>query len=1111
MINNSQPIIYKKKGFAFSKYIYLLAILALFSINTYSQTVVKGYVFDQKHEPVIGASVGVKSTATGSFTNDDGAFSLQVPNSSSVNILVSMVGYKSQEINVTNITDPITVILVENVNILNEVVVTALGLQRDKSKLAYATQKISSSDLNRVPSTSLASSLSGKVAGLQITSANTLGGTNNVILRGFKSLTQSNQALFVVDGVPVDNTNLNSNGLDLGSTISDINPDDIESVNVLKGAAASALYGSRAVNGVILINTKRGSKNSKLNITVNQGVKVGIVDSKTLPEYQTSYGQGKGSYGNNAVDSWFYYQPAFNTNGDPTRIVITNQDLAWGPAYDSNKSVYSWESFVPGGVNYGKATPWVTANNYKAKDYFESPVSTNTSVYINGGTDKSTYKVGYTYEDNKGITPNSSITKHNFNFGWTQELVQNLTLETSLNYSRTKAINRSAYDYRSANTNVRDLRQWNPSNVSYTALKEAYNRGYNASWNILAGSYNIKSDDVIKAAYHNNAYWNDYENYNNDGRDRYYGNVSLSYKIIDDLKVLARVSQDSYNQLSEDRIAVGSVSTAKYYRSNSEYKENNYDLLLDYRKNLSDKFNITALLGGTIRRTNLSSITASTSGGLVVPRLYALSNSKEQVSAPTEFVGKKQVNSVFGGATLTYNNLITFDVTGRWDQASTLPKDNNSYFYPAISGGFIFSSLLPKLTWLDFGKIRLNYAEVSSDAPFYSIKNTYVAGSPFNGQSIFSVPSVNNNPDLKPERNRSYEVGLEAGFLNNRINLDITYYHSRLYDQILPVSVSSASGYSSFYVNGGTIQNKGVEVSLNVTPVRTAFFSYDFTLNWSKNNNKVISLYGGQPSYTIAQYHNSVQLVAEVGQPYGILRGSDYEYLNGQPLVDENGYYVKKSSNSNSNLGKISPDWIGGITNRFSYKDFALSFLIDVSKGGNVYSLDMDNGSRSGILAHTAGLNDLGNPLRNPISEGGGIILPGVKADGTANDVRIDVSDAQKLGTKLPFGSTNALTAKSYVYDASYVKLREVAFSYNLPKKIFNKTRIIKGITLSVSGRNLWIIHKNLPYADPEQGSPSTTLTSSAPLVYNSNASIGYQNAVYPSVREFAFNTKINF
>lgn len=1090
-----------------------LFVFFLSSSALIAQVKIKGKVIDEKTKsPLFGAVITLKGSLGGAQAAEDGSFELTSTQPLPRTIQVRLVGYKSRLIDVYDDNEPVIVSLAENDHLLNEVVVTALGIQRKRSSLPYATQNLSSSELNRTHTTSLASSLSGKIAGLQITSANTLGGTNNVILRGFKSLTQSNQALFIVDGVPVDNSNQNRNGLDLGNTISDINPDDVESIDVLKGAAASALYGSRAVNGVIVITTKKGkAAGNKVNFVINQGIKTGMIDQSTLPTYQTQYGQGKGSYGKNSTDSWFYYQPAFNTNESPVRIVITNQDLAWGPAYNASISAYGWESFVPGGANYGKATPWVAADNNKPVDYFETPVSTNTSILIHGGTEKSSYKLGYAYDNNDGITPNSFIRKHTLNFGWTQELVKNLEAGLSFNYSRNSARNRSSYDYRSGNTNIRDLRQWLPSNVDYKAQKEAYDRGYNASWNMLAGSYNVQSDNVVKAAYHNNVYWNDYENFNNDQRDRYFGNVYLTYHILEGLEATARISRDSYTQLFEDRIAEGSIKTSWYYRSDVKYYESNYDLLLKYNKKLSDSFTVRALAGGTIRRTNLESISAETSGGLAVPGLYAISNSKSQPAAAKEYVANKQVNSLYGGATLEYNNLLTLDVTGRWDKASTLPEDNNSYFYPAISGGFIFSSLLPQYEWLNLAKLRLNYAEVGSDAPYYSVKNTYVAGTVFNGQNLFSVPSVNNNPTLKPERNRSYEVGLEGAFLDNRIHADVTYYHSRLRDQITPIAVSSGSGYTGFYVNGGTIQNQGIEVSLNINPVRTNDFNYDFTINWSKNNNKVISLYGGQPSYTIAQYHNSVQLVAEVGKPYGILRGTDYEYLNGQRLVDENGYYVKKASNSNADLGKVSPDWIGGITNRFRYKDFTFSFLVDVSKGGNIYSLDMDNGSRSGILAHTAGQNDLGNPLRSPISQGGGIILEGVKADGTPNDVRIDVSDAQTLGTKLPFGSTNALTTREYIYDASYVKLREVALAYSLPQRLLSGAGFIKGVTFTLSGRNLWIIHKNLPYADPEQGSPSTTLTSTDAMVYNPNASIGYQNAVYPSLREIAFNVKFNF
>jgi len=418
--------------------------------------------------------------------------------------------------------------------------------------------------------------------------------------------------------------------------------------------------------------------------------------------------------------------------------------------------------------------------------------------------------------------------------------------------------------------------------------------------------------------------------------------------------------------------------------------------------------------------------------------------------------------------------------------------------------------IMCKASWLSFGKLRLNYAEVGGDAPIYSVRNTYVAGAPINGQHIFYNPLTNNNPDLKPERNRSYEGGLELAFLNHRIILDATYYHSRLYDQITPITPSTATGYSNFFVNGGTIQNRGLEISVTAVPVRTSSFTYDLSVNWSKNNNKVISLYAGQQAYTLASYHNAVQLVAEVGKSYGILRGSDYVYENGQPLVNDNGYYVK-SSNRNSNIGRIAPQWIGGITNRFTYKNLQLSFLVDFVKGGDVYSLDLDNGSRSGILAETAAINDLGHNIRESIANGGGLILPGVKKDGTPNDKRIDISDANKLGGLLPFGSSNGLTAKSYVYDASYVKLRELSISYRLPAHYFEGKKVIKGIDFALAGRNLWIIHKNLPYADPEQGAPSTTLSNADPMIYQANASIGYQNGVFPTVRSFSFTSRLTF
>ena len=990
-------------------------------------------------------------------------------------------------------------------------VTTALGIKRSRNSLPYATQQVSAAELNSTPNTNFINNLSGKVAGLQITASNALGGSSNVILRGSKSLTQSNQALFVVDGVPYDNSTQNLGGYDLGNPASDINPDDIESVTVLKGAAASALYGSRAANGVIVLTTKKANpKNKKLSITVSQSTQIGSIDRSTLPKYQTQYGQGYGSAGATSPDGYFYYQPAVGSGGQPVSIVETDEDQVWGSAYNPNLKVYNWDAFSPGNPNFGKATPWVAAPHHNATDFLVTPVTSVTSVYIDAANDNSSVKAGYSNSYDKGALPNSSIKKTSLNLSLSYNLSSRLTLGGLINYTDENGLNRSSYDFRATNTAIRDFRQWWPTNVDLNAQKADYFRARtNNAWNIQGGYATAAPGNLPKAAYHNNAYWTQYENYNNDSRQRYFGNISLNYKITDHLNLLGRVSKDSYDQLFETRIAVGSYQTPSYSKYLGNFSETNYDLLLNYDQDLGHGLNLKALLGGNVRQAVNSSTSDATSGGLVVPRFYALSNSVKTPAAPTEYYGKKEVDGAFAGVTLGYKELLTLDATVRRDQSSTLPKGNNTYYYPAVSGNFLFSRLLPDLSWLSYGKLRANYAEVGNDAPLYSTKNAYSAGTPFNGQTLFTYTTTNNNPNLVPERNRSYEVGIEASFLNNRIGFDLTWYQSRLINQITPIIPSAASGFTQFFVNGGTIQNRGLELSVNAVPVRTKDFSWSILLNWSKNNNKVLSLYNSQPSYTIASYQNAIQLVAETGKSSGILRGTDYQYKNGQRLIDATGYPVE-DSNTRADIGDINPDWLGGITNSFRYKNFSFSFLIDVRQGGDVYSLDMDYASWSGVIPETAGNNSLGNPVRSPVSQGGGLVLQGVTADGKPNTTRVDISDIN-TAKKFPFGSINKIAAKTYVYDASYVKLREVALTWSLPDGVLGKAGLVKGIDLSLTGRNLWIIHKNLPYADPEQGGASTTTTSSAPIIYNPNASIGYQTGVYPSVRSFAFNVKLKF
>jgi len=956
--------------------------------------------------------------------------------------------------------------------------------------------------------------MSGKVSGLQITSSNTMGGSNQVILRGMKSLTQNNQALFVVDGVPYDNSNQSTTQsaqgyYDLGNAASDINPNDIESVSVLKGAAASALYGSRGSNGVILITTKRGSRlNKGLGITFDFGVNVGTPDNSTLPQYQTQYGEGYGASGGGVgnPNPYFYYQPTFNSNGNNVNIVETDVDQMTGPAYDPSLMVYQWDAFSPGNPNYGKATPWKPAAHYKPTDYFETPVTTSASVFVDGGGDKSTFKIGYTRSDDKGYLPNSSQIKDLLNMGFTYNAAPELTVGGEFNYSDVNAIGRYGYGYYGGNGTqinpMTDFRQWWETGIDLPAQKADFFRTQsNATWNWLGGYTTNVPGNIVKPAYHDNPYWVRYKNFESDGRNRYFGNAFVNYKLGSLLNILGRVSKDDYNEIVETRYDVGSAGTPSYSKTLSSYDETNYDLLINFNKDLGENLNLKALLGGNIRQDNTSSTYMITNGGLVVPGFFALANSVKTPAAPSENLTHKEVDGIFAGATLSYKDMITLDGTIRRDKSSTLPTKSNSYYYPAVSANWVFSKLLPDATWLSYGKLRANYAAVGNDAPSYSLLNTYTAGTAFNGQTVFSSATTNNNPNLVPEMNHTYEIGAEASFLQSRIGIDVTYYHALSINQITPINVSTSSGYSKFYVNGGTVRNQGVELSLNLTPVKTRNFSWDMNINWAKNKNTVLSLYQGQPSFLISGYQNSLQLVAEKGKPFGVIRGTDYTYLNGKPEVDSNGYYIK-AQNHLSDIGNINPDWFGGVSNTFRYKSFSVSFLIDVKKGGDIYSLDLDYGASAGLTPHTAGYNSNGKPVRAPLSQGGGYLMQGVTANGKPNTKLVDASDINKK--LFPFSSDNNEVAKEYVFDAGYVKLREAAITWSVPSEAINRLHFVKGIDLSLTGRNLWIIHKNLPYADPEQGVPSSGS-------YGANAGMGFQSGAYPVFRTFGFNLKARF
>jgi TonB-linked SusC/RagA family outer membrane protein len=1059
---------------------------------------VTGTVTDQETgQGLPGVAVIVKGTTVGTTTGIDGEYTINVPDANST-LVFRFIGYTTVERPVGNASS-IDVTLATDAKQLDEVVVTALGIERSRNELAYSAQEVSGDQITRTRSADFVNTLSGKVAGLDIRSNNTMGGSTNVVIRGYSSITGNNQALFVIDGVPVSNANNNTNtraaqanpdfgnqqaggvGTDWGNAAADLNPDNIESVNVLKGAAATALYGSRAANGVIMITTKKGAKNS-LNVTVNSGVTWSQIDKSTFTRYQNEYGGG--------------YFDGFRTPTDLGSgvgpVVRYQDDASYGPRFDPSLMVYQWDAIDPFSPNFGKMRPWVAAENGPST-FYETGVNSNQSIVVSGGGDKTTFNLGYTRNDIKGNLPNSTIDKDLLNFNGSYDATDKLTVSASANYSRTVGVGRYGTGYNGRNPN-QQFRQWWQTNVDIREQEEAYNRNQqNITWN-----WNGANTGPI---YSDNPYWTRYQNYSNDSRDNFYGYASANYKFTDWFSVMGRAAFNTTTDMQEERVAVGSADVSQYARFNRDFNESNFDLLLNFNKDISEDISFNGLIGSNLRRSRMGSIRASTNGGLVVPGLYSLSNSRNPVQPPYEEYERIGVDGIFANANFGWKEMLFVELSARQDKSTTLPEGDNTYFYPAVATNFVFSNVL-NMPWLTHGKIRANYAEVGNDAPALSLFSVYDKPTGFGSTPLFSLPSIRNNPDLLPERQKSFEAGLEADFFNSLFGFDFTWYKSNTVDQIIPVTTSAASGYTQRFVNAGEVQNKGIEISAFVTPVQ-GDFTWTMNFNFARNRNEVLSLYGEGENEVlnvpIQSFQGGVSVNAAVGHPYGVIRGNDFVYTNGQRTVNSDGYYMTSPSASTI-IGDPNPDWMGGFNNTLSYKGVSLAFLIDVRKGGDVFSLDQWYGEATGLYPESAGLNAKGNPSRLPVADGGGILLPGVKEDGTQNDIYAENQDGDGL-TPFGYAANNYVGAPRawYVYDGSFVKLRELAVTYALPQSLIGNLGFVKGVDLQLIGRNLWIIHKNMKYSDPEEGLSS------------GNAGRGYQSGAYPAIKTYGFNVRLNF
>ncbi len=1057
---------------------------------------ISGTVTDASGAPLPGVSIVVKGTTTGTASSVDGNYELPVPPGAT--LVFSSVGMKSQEIAVGNQT-VIDVVLESDIVGLDEVVVTALGITREKKSLGYATQEVSGEEVNKVKTDNFINSMSGRVSGVHVKANGNLGGSTNVVIRGAKSFIGTNQALFVVDGVPVNNANTNNqgqtdgrSGFDYGNFAADINPADIESISVLKGAAATALYGSRAANGVIMITTKKGTMmpGKAVGVEINSSVSFGTYDKSTFPKYQFEYGGGYGPYYSGGD---YPGLEEFDLDGDGTDdlVVPFYEDASFGQKFDPNLMVYQWGSLYPESPTYGQKTPWIASKNDPGS-FFQTGVTWNNNVVVSGGGERATFRLSYTNYNQKGIIENSKLVRNNFLLSGAYKVTPKLTVTGSANYIDTRSKGRNGTGY--SENIMSSFRQWWQMNVDIQEQRDIYFASMeNRTWNP------VYYDD-LDPIYWNNPYFQLYQNYPSDERGRLIGYAQADYAPLPWLTFMGRVSVDTYKYLQEERKAVGSVAaelgvdrpdvTSGYSRYTKNFIETNFDAMAKVARDLGDNIGLVAFVGTNIRRLTDDRVFASTNGGLSVPEVYALSVSASPMLPPEENFQELGVNGYFGGLSLEFFNTFFLDGTYRIDQSSTLPTDNRTYGYPSVSGSFLFSELLDA-GWLSYGKLRLNYAEVGNGGQWGYLRDVYTPAAPFGGASVASVASRKRNPELKEERTKSLEAGLDLNLFMNRLRLDLALYQTESVDQIMPVAVSFATGYTDRIYNAGDMTNKGVEVTLAGTPVKSSSFSWDIGVNWTKNVNEVTKLYGDIENLQLdGGLQGGVSVNARVGEPYGTIQGTDFVYhANGQPIIKSNGFY-QLTPTSDIVIGYMTPDWHAGLNNTLRYKNLSLDFLIDWQQGGDLFSVDLWYGMGTGLYEETVGLNHLGNPMRNSLSEGGGIINPGVLDDGTENT---QVVPADRYYTRGWARSPNS----RYVFDASYIKLREVVLTYTLPSALMAKTFISRA-SISFIGSNLWIIHKNLPHADPEMGQSSGNVQ-------------GWQSGVMPAIRNMGLSLNLHF
>jgi TonB-linked SusC/RagA family outer membrane protein len=973
-------------------------------------------------QALAGAQVSVKGTNVGTLTDEEGRFTLRVPPDATM-LVVRYLGYRTVEVAVA---DEVEVTLEYQAIGLEGIVVTALGVQREKRSLGYSVQDVTGRDLAQVPELNVVNSLQGQVAGLHVTDAGPTGGSARIIIRGSSSITGDNQPLFIVDGIPIDNSapgNGGYGGLDVGNTAQDINPDDIESISVLKGPNAAALYGSRAANGAIVITLKSGSGLDAGGLGITATSSFTFEEPLRLPSYQNLYGQG--------VDGEFQFVDGAGAG------LWDFVDESWGPRLDGRLI----DQFT------GLQQPWLPQPD-NVRNFFDTGSTWDTNVAISRANENSNVRLSLSNTQVGGIAPGNTIDRIGVALKGGSTITDRLNAEASLNYMNQEAENRPGTGYDEDNPMQSFV--WFGRQVDMNALRNYRCAGDEPSACEPGQQYNWNYN------YHNNPFWEQLVNTNTDQRDRLLGHVQATYQLADWISVMGRVGRDWYRDHRKDVIAFNSLDDAGdgHFNESTRYRsETNADMLLTANRQLTDNIGLSLAGGGNVRSNNYN-FTGVSVTALTAPGIYTIDNAAVTPN-PTDYTEDKKVRSLYGSLSANYAGYLNVDVTGRNDWSSTLPEGSNSYFYPSVSSAFVFSDAFGMESDLfSSGKIRASWTRVGNDTNPYQLSSVFNAQQAWGSVPMFSVPNGLPNRDLKPEETTAWEVGTDVGFFRERLGFVVTYYDATTKNQILGVQISPTSGYTSQILNAGAVRNWGVELLARATPVRTASgFRWDVTVNWARNRSEVTELYGDLKTLVLGTYW-SLNIEARKGEPYGVMFGNGY-------LRDEQGRWMLDAAGRpridpvRRVLGNYNPDWNGGIQNRFSYGAFDLNVLVDGQMGGDMFSVTNWFGEYAGVLESS--LRGRENDFCDP-----GIVVSGVLPDGSINgDGQDDVTVCPESYFARNFGNHEAS-----IEDASYIKLRELRLGYEIPANLMARFGFSGG-NIALIGRNLALWSK-IANIDPE-------------------------------------------